>query len=90
MPSDEIRLITEVENPVRIKLRTLRLNTMKAAQNADPKVRIQYARKVAGIANSWKKWQGEIKGLKKSNAVGAKQKFEKEFQERVIKAAKKD
>lgn len=80
LPSDEIRLITEVENPVRIKLRTLRLNTMKAAQNADPKVRIQYARKVAGIANSWKKWQGENKGIKRLDAIAVKQELEKNIQ----------
>lgn len=80
LPSDEIKLITEVENPVRIKLRTLRLNTMKAAQNADPKVRIQYARKVASIANSWKKWQGENKGIKRLNAIAVKQENEKNIQ----------
>ncbi|MBN1650176.1 MAG: S46 family peptidase [Bacteroidales bacterium] len=80
LPSDEIKLITEVENPVRIKLRTLRLNTMKAAQNADPKVRIQYARKVASIANSWKKWQGENRGIKRLDAIAVKQENEKNIQ----------
>jgi len=80
IPSDEIRLITEVENPVRIKLRTLRLNTMKAAQNVDPKVRIQYARKVAGIANSWKRWQGENRGIKRLDAIAKKQELEKNIQ----------
>jgi len=80
LPSDEIKLITEVENPVRIKLRTLRLNTMKAAQNADPQVRIQYAGKVASIANSWKKWQGENKGIKRLDAIAVKQELEKNIQ----------
>ncbi|MBN2237504.1 MAG: S46 family peptidase [Bacteroidales bacterium] len=80
LPSDEIALITEVENPVRIKLRTLRLNTMKAAQDADPKVRIQYAGKVASIANSWKKWQGENKGIKRLDAIAKKQEQEKAIQ----------
>lgn len=80
LPSDEIRLITEVENPVRIKMRALRLNTMKAAQNADPKVRIQYAGKVASIANGWKKWQGENKGIKRLDAIAVKQELEKNIQ----------
>lgn len=80
LPSDAIKLITEVENPVRIKLRTLRLNTMKAAQNADPKVRIQYSGKVASIANSWKKWQGENKGIKRLDAIAVKQELEKNIQ----------
>ncbi|MCD6179651.1 MAG: S46 family peptidase [Bacteroidales bacterium] len=80
LPSDEIKLITEVENPVRIKMRGLRLNTMKAAQNADPKVRIQYARKVASIANGWKKWQGENKGIKRLDAIAVKQNLEENIQ----------
>ena len=54
----------------------------------DKAIKIQYASKNQSIANSWKKWQGEVKGLKKSNAVGAKQKFEKQFQEKVIEAGK--
>jgi hypothetical protein len=80
LPSDEIKLITEVENPVRIKLRTLRLNTMKVASDADAKVRIQYAGKVASIANAWKKWQGENKGIKRLNAIEKKQELEKNIQ----------
>jgi hypothetical protein len=40
------------------------------------------------VANYWKKWMGETKGLKKANAVEAKQKFEKAFQEKVLKAGK--
>jgi hypothetical protein len=54
----------------------------------DQAIKIQYASKYAGVANYWKKWMGETKGLKKANAVAAKQKFEKEFQEKVIKAGK--
>ncbi|HAG17052.1 MAG TPA: serine protease [Bacteroidales bacterium] len=80
LPSDEIKLITEIENPVRIKLRTLRLNTMKAAQDADPEVRIQYAGKVASIANSWKKWQGENNGIKRLDAIAKKQELETKIQ----------
>lgn len=80
VPSDEIKLITEIENPVKIKLRTLRLNTMKAAQDADPEVRIQYAGKVASIANGWKKWQGENRGIKRLNAIAKKQELENNIQ----------
>ena len=54
----------------------------------DQSIKIQYASKNASIANSWKKWIGETKGLKKSNAVREKQKFETAFQEKVIKAGK--
>jgi len=78
--SDKVKLITEVENPVKIKLRTIRLNIMKTAQNADPKVRIQYAKKVASIANGWKKWQGENKGIKRMDAINNKVILENEME----------
>jgi hypothetical protein len=54
----------------------------------DNAIKIQYASKYAGVANYWKKWIGETKGLKKSNAVAIKKDFEKKFQERVNKAGK--
>lgn len=67
--SDAVKLITEEENPIKIKMRTIRLDIMKAAQKTDPKVRIQYAGKVASLANGWKKWQGENKGIKRMDAI---------------------
>jgi len=70
--SDAVKLITEEENPIKIKMRTIRLDIMKAAQKTDPKVRIQYAGKVASLANGWKKWQGENKGIKRMDAIETK------------------
>jgi hypothetical protein len=35
----------------------------------DNATRIKYASKYASVANYWKKWIGEVEGLKKSNAV---------------------
>src|SRR5690606_33488557 len=42
-----------------------------------------YAAKYAGISNAWKKWQGEVLGLKRTDAVGKKKKYEALFQQRV-------
>lgn len=70
--SDAVELITKKENPIKIDLRTKKLNVMKAAQNADAKVRIQYAGKVASLANGWKKWQGENKGIRRMAAINQK------------------
>ncbi len=77
--SDAVQLITEVENPIKIKMRTIRLDVMKAAQNADAKVRIQYAKKVANLANGWKKWQGENKGVSRLDAIEQKRIHEHEI-----------
>jgi len=77
--SDAVKQITEVENPIKIKLRTIRLDVMKRAQNSDPQVRIQYAKKVASIANGWKKWQGENRGVKRMDAINKKLILENEM-----------
>jgi hypothetical protein len=49
---------------------------------ADEKVRLQYASKYARVANYWKKWIGENLGLNRTDALGKKAKFEKEFEEK--------
>ncbi len=68
--------IQNIEDPARIKLRTEILNIYKAAQEESPAKRLRYASEVASIANGWKKWQGEVKGLKFLNAVERKQQQE--------------
>ena len=77
--SEAVRYIEEISDPHKIALRTLRLEIMSRHQAQSQKVRIQYSSKHAGVANSWKKWQGEVKGLRKMKAVEAKQAFEKDF-----------
>ena len=42
----------------------------------DPATKIKYASKYARVANYWKKWIGEVEGLKKSNAVEKKKQYE--------------
>ena len=39
----------------------------------------QYSSKHASVANAWKKWQGEVKGLIKNNIVEVKKNYEKGF-----------
>lgn len=79
LPSYGVKLNTEILNPIRINLRTERLNIFKREIEKNKKVRIQYASKSAGVANGWKKWQGETRGIRRFDAVGKKVKFEKEF-----------
>jgi hypothetical protein len=45
-------------------------------------IRIKYSSKQASIANAWKKWIGQIDGLRQMDAVTVKQKTEKEYNER--------
>ena len=88
LPAIAVEQIVTIVNPTKIELRDVTLKVQDGFMRKDNAIKIQYAAKNATIANAWKKWKGEIKGLKKANAVGAKQKFEKEFQEKVAKTGK--
>jgi hypothetical protein len=88
LPSVAVNQIVETLNPAKIEVRDAALKVQDRFMRKDQAIKIQYASKYAGVANYWKKWMGETKGLKKANAVAAKQKFEKEFQEKVIQLGK--
>ena len=77
--SEGVRYIEEIGDPHKIHLRTLRLDIMNKYQGQSQKVRIQYSSKNANVSNAWKKWQGEVKGIKKMKTVQTKQEFEKAF-----------
>ena len=79
--SEAVRYIQDVSDPEKIALRTTRLNLMKKYMDRSQAVRIQYSSKYASVANAWKKWQGEEKGLRKNKVVPVKQKYEKRFEE---------
>ena len=77
--SEGVRYIEEIGDPHKIALRTLRLEIMNRHQSQSQKVRIQYSSKNANVSNAWKKWQGEVKGIRKMKTVAAKQEYEKAF-----------
>jgi hypothetical protein len=77
--SHAVKNIMEVNNPVRIAIRTERLKIIDEAMRSSDKLRIQYAAKQANIANAWKKWQGEQKGLTRLNTISNKQTYEVNF-----------
>ena len=77
--SEGVRYIEEIGDPHKIHLRTLRLDIMSKYQDQSQKVRIQYSSKHANVANAWKKWQGEVKGIRKMKTVQTKKQFETAF-----------
>ncbi len=88
LPSFAVAQIMNDLNPAKIEIRDNALKIQDGFMRKDQAIKIQYASKYAGIANYWKKWIGETKGLKKSNALSTKQQFESEFKEKVVKAGK--
>lgn len=88
LPAVAVEQILNIIDPTKIELRDVTLKVLDGFMRKDNAIKIQYAAKQATIANAWKKWKGEMKGLKKADAVGAKRKFEKEFQEKAISSGK--
>jgi hypothetical protein len=64
-----------------VDLRTAKLGAMNQYMEKDAAVRIKYAAKNASLSNSWKRWIGEINGLKTLEVVGQKQRYEVAFNE---------
>ena len=79
--SHAVQHTADVSNPHKIKLRTLRLDIQNREMAKDQAIRIKYASKNASVANAWKKWQGERKGIYKMNTIENKRNYEKNFAE---------
>ena len=77
--SEGVRYVSEISDPAKIALRTMRLDAQRKYMSQSQKVRIQYSSKNAGVANAWKKWQGEMKGINRLGTVAAKQEYERRF-----------
>ena len=77
--SDAVKYIAETADPTKIDLRTQRLDIIGAAQAKSTETRIKYAAKQASIANAWKKWQGEVKGINRLGTYGKKVAYEERF-----------
>lgn len=76
LPAIAVEKIVKEINPARIAVRDVALKTLDEKMRADDATRIKYASKYASVANYWKKWIGEVEGLKKSNAVQKKVMYE--------------
>jgi hypothetical protein len=77
--SGYLKFIIEKQRPAQIKMREKSLSVIDAAMRASDEVRIKYSAKQASIANAYKKWIGQIDGLKRLDAVSIKVSRENEY-----------
>lgn len=77
--SDAVEYISDISNPHKIALRTLRLDIQKKYMDKSQEVRIKYASKNASVSNAWKKWQGERNGILRLKVAQAKREFQQGF-----------
>lgn len=79
LTSNGVEEIIDYTGPFIVKVRDLKLKTMREFMDKDQAVLIKYASKYAGIANYWKYYIGQTKQLKKNKVVEKKLTVEKEF-----------
>jgi len=83
LPAVAVEQTINTLNPAKIAIRDKALKIINGYMRKDESTRLKYASKYARIANYWKKWIGESSGLKRTNALDKKRKFEAEFTEKV-------
>jgi len=77
--STELQYMMEQERPTAINMREKTLEVIDAAMRSNDTTRIQYASKQSRISNAYKKWIGQVDGLRRINAVEVKQVQEKNY-----------
>jgi hypothetical protein len=84
LPASAVEQIITVNDPAKISIREKALNIIDGFMRKDEQIKIQYASKYSLIENRYKKWQGEILGLTRTDALGKKKAYEAEFQKRAL------
>ncbi len=78
--SYELKEVYSITDPISIAARTRKLDVWSKHMTLSRDNFLKYTSKRAGVANGWKKWQGEVRGLEVNKAIEKKQAFEKSFQ----------
>ena len=84
LTSRNLSYIMDKERPARIEMREKSLSVIDASMRSSDLLRIKYASKQARIANGWKKWIGQVGGLKTVDAIQIKLNREKEYNDMAL------
>ncbi|MBK9512896.1 MAG: S46 family peptidase [Flavobacteriales bacterium] len=90
LSSYAVSYVLEKADPMRVEMRTASLEVIDAAMRSSDITRLQYADKQAGISNAWKKWIGEMRGLKELNTLERKREQESEYLDKATNAGRQD
>ena len=83
LPSAAIVQTADILDPAKVDIRDKALKAMDGFMRQDPDIKIAYIARFASIANAWKKWIGEMQGLKTYKAIDRKLAYEAEFTRRI-------
>lgn len=78
--SYQLNQIYTITDPIYVNMATKKLQVWNSSMKEDRDIFLKYTAKRSGVANGWKKMQGEMKGLQLNNAIGKKEEDEKIFQ----------
>ncbi|CAL1517302.1 S46 family peptidase [Chitinophaga sp. MM2321] len=84
LPSEGVKQTVQVLDAAKVDMRDVALKIMDGYMRKDEQIKIQYATKYASTANYWKKWMGEMQGIKQSNGIGKKLQYEAEYQKLLL------
>ncbi len=87
--SDGINYYATKERPARVKMRRSILDIYEEYMHADATIKLMYSDKYAGLSNYWKKFMGEVDGLKKLKLYERRKTAEEQMAE-WIKSNQKD
>ena len=77
--SEGVRYISEISDPAKVGLRSMRLEVLNKYMAQSQEIRIKYSMKKAIVSNAWKKWMGEARGIQKMKTVKTNQIYEENF-----------
>lgn len=78
--SYQLNQVYSILDPIRIEARTKLLDTWAKNMDGSREVFLKYTSKHKRVANGWKKWQGEVRGLRLNDVPEKKSDYEFQFQ----------
>ncbi|HVI43378.1 MAG TPA: S46 family peptidase [Chitinophaga sp.] len=79
LPSEAVKQAVQVVDAAKVEMRDAALKIMDSYMRRDEQIKIQYAAKYAQTANYWKKWMGEMQGIKQTNGIYKKKQYEADY-----------
>ncbi len=86
LPREGLRQIVEIEDSIRVGVRDVRLAVLDERMRKSDALRIRYAASYASIANGWKKWIGEMQGVRRTKGLERKENFDRKLTERALES----
>ncbi|QJB36143.1 S46 family peptidase [Chitinophaga oryzae] len=81
LPSEAVKLTVDALDPAKVGMRDAALEVIDGYMRKDEQIKIQYAAKYANTANAWKKWKGEMLGVKQTRGIDKKEQYEASYRE---------